>query len=68
MDVIAGERDALLRTSNTLRLTADFCPRGSGARPNQFRQMIFVGKVSEVAPMAPEEPNSAYRASQVRDS
>ena len=24
------------------------------ARLNQFRQMIFVGKVSEVAPMAPQ--------------
>jgi len=29
---------------------------------NQFQQMIFVGKVSEVALMSPEEPNSAYRA------
>jgi len=28
---------------------------------NQFRQIIFMGKVSEGL-MAPEEPNSAYRA------
>jgi len=55
MDVMAGADRWLL-------------PPTQWSRANQFRQMIFVGKVSEVAPMAPEEPNSAYRASQVRDS